>query len=184
MKKLSLILLVVLLFLGFFPSENARIRLQSQALLNHPLPEVWQVISDLSLAHHYWPGALKTSKVDFGPIREGASRTLLLESDKTLQETVIEWDEGSGYVMAWDQPSNDWRFHDVEIRYHIEADDELGKKTDLAITVTFRPSYGLLGKWLLSAYLTTVWQGWLDNLTDSIQYFYDTRSLSESASKS
>ena len=181
MKKISLIIVAVVVFTGIFPLENSRIRLQSQSVLNGSLPDAWNFLSDLSLAHQYWPGALTTDVMDIKQDAEGPARTLLLENGEALQERVIEWDEGAGYVLAWDKSSNTWSLHDVEIRYRIEADNELGKKSDLSVTMTLRPRFGWLGRWLLSDYLAKYWQAQLDQLADGIQFFYDNQFSAESA---
>lgn len=168
MKKLNLAILVILVLSGIFPLENPRLRLQAQALLHRPMPEAWRMLSDLSLAYQYWPEALKTHIHGSLNTGEGATRVTSFDNGWELEETATEWDDHTGYVLAWSASSTLWSFHDVELRYHLEGNDEQGTKSDLAITMTLRPNFGLLGQWLLTQYLADTWQAQLDQLVDNI----------------
>ena len=173
-KACAFFLLIVMLLLMEVPQNNPRIRLQSQSLIHQPVAEVWQQLSDLSQVQHYIPFVNDSDITTDQKKGEGVQRTAWLKNRRTVQEEVIEWDDGQGYVLRLNEASFFLPFHDMETRYHIDPDDELGLQTDLAITLTVRPRFGLLGQWLLSPLITPRLQQQLDELADGVKTYFET----------
>lgn len=173
-KACAFFLLIVMLLLMSVPENSPRIRLQSQSLINKPVAEVWQQLSDLSQTQNYVPFVNGSDITTDQKKGEGVQRTAWLENRRTVQEEVIEWDDGQGYVLRLNKASFFLPFHDMETRYHIDPDDEQGLQTDLAITLTVRPRFGLLGKWLLTPLIAPRLQQQLDELADGVKYCLET----------
>ena len=173
-KAYAFFLLIVMLLLMEVPQNNPRIRLQSQSLIHQPVADVWQQLSNLSQVQHYVPFVNGSNITTNQKTGEGVQRIVWLENQRTVQEQVTEWDDGQGYVLRLNDVSFFLPFHDMETRYHIDPDDEQGLQTDLAITLTVRPRFGLLGQWLLTPWITPRLQQQLDELADGMKYFLET----------
>ncbi|MET4692728.1 SRPBCC family protein [Endozoicomonas lisbonensis] len=173
-KACAFFLLIVMLLLMEVPQNNPRIRLQSQSLIHQPVTEVWEQLSDLSQVQNYVPFVSGSNINTDQKKGEGVQRTVWLKKRRTVQEEVIEWDDGQGYVLRLNDASFFLPFHDMETRYHIDPDDELGLQSDLTITLTVRPRFGLLGRWFMTPWITTRLQRQLDELADGIKYHFET----------
>ena len=173
-RACAFFLLIVMLLFMSVPEKNPRIRLQSQSLIREPVVDVWQRLSDLSQVQHYVPFVKGSDIMTEQKMGEGAQRVAWLENQRTVQEEVIEWDDGQGYVLRLNDVSFFLPFHDMETRYRIEPDDEQGLQTGLVITLTVRPRFGLLGKWLLTPLITPRLQQQLDELADGVKYYFET----------
>ncbi|UYM18805.1 SRPBCC family protein [Endozoicomonas euniceicola] len=115
----------MLLFLSV-PENNPRIRLHSQSLIREPVAEVWQQLSDLPQVQHYVPFVNGSDITTDQKTGEGVQRIAWLENQGTVQEQVIEWDDGQGYVLRLNDVSFFLPFHGMETRYRMEPDDEQG----------------------------------------------------------
>jgi len=71
----------------------------SEIIINLPRAQAWERLRDLSKAHYYVAGVTKT-RIDT-PQTEGVgtSRTVFLKKMEPLEETVVEWNEGYGFVL-------------------------------------------------------------------------------------
>lgn len=186
MKKfpglLLLALLLTLLLMILFPLNNPRIRLQSQVFVNQPVVQVWSGMSDLSQLQNYAEFVFDSEVTSSQKAGEGAQRAIYLNSQQVAYEEVVEWDQNQGFVLKLQKAPFFLPFHDLETRYHVESGDEKGLQTDLAITLTVRPRFGLLGRWLLEPALSDGLQAQLDDLADGMKYFFETGlPVSESA---
>ena len=179
-KACAFFLLIVMLLFMSVPEKNPRIRLQSQSLIRESVVDVWQRLSDLSQVQHYVPFVKGSEIMTEQKTGEGVQRIAWLENQRTVQEEVIEWDDGQGYLLRLNDVSFFLPFHDMETRYRIESDDEQGLQTDLAITLTVRPRFGLLGQWFLTPWITPRLQQQLDELADGVTTYFETElSVSE-----
>ena len=61
--------------------------------------EVWAKLRDLSLAHDYVPGVDAVEILTTQQEGVGASRRIFQDNGQTLDETVVEWEEGRGFVI-------------------------------------------------------------------------------------
>ena len=76
----------------------------AQILVDVPISEAWSKLRDISLAHHYVPGIVKTEIVSNRRIGVGASRYVYRNKTSYIQETVEEWQEGKGEQHAAPYP--------------------------------------------------------------------------------
>lgn len=112
-----------------------------------PRAQVWDKLRDLSEAANYVPN-VKAVRIDTAQ-REGvgASRTVFMANGTDMQETVEQWDEGSGFLIRLhkgDKPSMPI-FRRFWFRYAIEDD---GAGTLFRPALIYETRFGPLG-WLL-----------------------------------
>ena len=70
-----------------------------QIVIDLPRSEAWEKLRDISLAHNYVPGIAKTEIITEQTEGVGASRYVYRNPRSWIQETVEEWDEGSGFLI-------------------------------------------------------------------------------------
>ena len=119
----------------------------SQVVIDIPREQVWARLRDISLAHNYVPGIVKTEIV--GAQREGvgASRRVYRNAKSYLQETVVEWHEGEGFVIRLhrgDKPAPPFRT--ASFRYQLG--DHGPDQTLFTATLRFEMPWGAVGAWL------------------------------------
>ena len=71
----------------------------AQILIDIPLSQAWAKLRDISLAHNYVPGIVKTVIVSKQAEGVGASRYVYRNEKSYIQETVEEWQEGKGFLI-------------------------------------------------------------------------------------
>jgi hypothetical protein len=111
-----------------------------------PRAQAWRKLRDLSLAHRYVPGLVKT-ELHAGP-REGvgASRRVFQRETRWIDETVIEWRDGHGFVIRLhrEQQGAPAPFAAATFRYWLE--DEGATGTRLTTTLAYTTRWGALGR--------------------------------------
>ena len=65
----------------------------AQTIIDIPLNAAWEKLSDISVAHHYVPGLVKTEIITDQRTGIGASRYVYRSEKSYIQETVEEWQE-------------------------------------------------------------------------------------------
>lgn len=115
--------------------------------IDMPRAQVWEKLRDLSLAHNYVPG-VTAIRIDTAQ-REGvgASRTVTMANGSEMQETVIEWTDGHGFLIRLhkgDKPAMPI-FRHFQFRYRI--DDE-GQGTVFTPAMLYETRFGPIG-WVL-----------------------------------
>jgi len=119
----------------------------AQVVIDMPRTAAWERLADLSRAHHYVPGIVRTEIVSAQPQGVGASRLVYRKSGGPIQETVEQWQEGTGFrirLHRGDRPAPPFRH--ASFRY--ELADEGGERTRLVTTLDYDLPWGILGRWL------------------------------------
>lgn len=115
--------------------------------INLPRADCWEKLRDLSLAHNYVPGLVKTDIVSEQREGVGASRYVYRSAKSYLQETVTEWNEGSGFEIKLhkgDKPAPP--FKNAWFRYLLE--DGADSHTIFTASMGFELPGGAPGRWL------------------------------------
>jgi hypothetical protein len=115
--------------------------------LDMPRSQAWNRLRDISLAHNYVPGVTRTEILGEQTEGVGASRYVYLGAKKYLQETVVEWREGEGFVLRLhkgDKPAPPFR----HASFHYSLADEGSSNTLLTTSLEFEMPWGALGRWL------------------------------------
>jgi len=155
----------------------------AQVVIDLPRAEAWDKLSDLSLAHNYVPGIVKTEIVSEQDEGVGTSRYVYRNAKSYIQETVIEWDEGRGFLIRLhkgDKPAPPFR--NAWFRY--ELDDEGQEKTLFTASLKFELPWGRLGAWLEKK-LEKVVAATVSDVAAAMKLYYETgRPTSAAALKS
>lgn len=119
----------------------------SEIIIDVPRAQAWSKLRDISLAHNYVPGIVRTSIVSPQAEGVGASRYVYRNAKSYIQETVVEWDEGAGFLIRLhkgDKPAPPFR--KASFRYQLaDADDG---NTRFTATLVYEMPWGALGAWL------------------------------------
>ena len=119
----------------------------TQTVIALPRSEVWSRLRDISLAHNYVPGIVKTEIISAQTEGVGASRYVYRNARSYLQETVVEWDEGRGFLIRLhkgDKPAPP--FKTAWFRY--ELADDGPEQTLFTASLGYEMPWGRLGAWL------------------------------------
>ena len=144
----------------------------AQVIIDLPRTEVWQKLRDISLAHNYVPGIVKTEIVSEEKEGVGASRLVYRNKRNYIQETVEEWDQGCGFLIRLHRGQKPAPpFRNAWFRYRL--DDEGSGRTRLSVCLTFELPWGAAGAWLEKKMLKFV----TTTITDaamSMKLYYET----------
>lgn len=134
--------------------------------------ECWEKLSDLSLADRYVPGVKGLHFVSQNRTGLGTSR-VVESSAGALHETVIEWNEGSGFVLRLHRGEGPPRpMREATFRYAIEPD---GVTTRVVLTMTYAFGLGPLGP-LIERLARPAMQRNVDRIADRLVRFWETGS--------
>ena len=121
--------------------------LSHSVVINMPRAEAWTRLRDLSLAHNYVPGLVGTEIRT--ALREGvgASRRVYQTPERGIDETVVEWSEGEGFLIRLHRGDKGAPppFAQASFRYWLEDVD--ADHTRLVTTLAYTPRWGALGRW-------------------------------------
>ncbi len=144
----------------------------AHTIIDIPLSEAWEKLRDISLAHNYVPGIVKTTIVSEQREGVGASRYVYRNEESYIQETVEEWNAGSGFLIhlhKGEKPAPP--FKDAWFRYALE--DGGNGQTRLTTTLMYDMPWGGFGKWLgarMAGFVTTT----ISDVALSMKLYYET----------
>ena len=144
----------------------------AEVLIDIPLGEAWEKLSDISLAHNYVPGIVKTVIVSEQHRGLGASRYVYRNEKSYIQETVDEWQEGTGFLIRLhkgDKPAPPFR--NAWFRYAL-TDNGPGQ-TLFTASLTYEMPWGRLGDWLGSKMAGFV-QKTIADVALAMKLYYET----------
>ena len=135
--------------------------------------QAWSKLQDLSLAHHYVPGVEAVEILTAQRQGVGASRRIFQASGETLDETVVEWEEGRGFVIRLHagEQGPPFPFEKAKFRYWIESGDDAGAR--ISLTILYLPMGGRLGEWLDKALLNAEMERRMSTLAVSMRSYYE-----------
>jgi hypothetical protein len=147
-------------------------KVSTQLVLDMPRERAWEKLRDISLAHNYVPGIIRTAIVSEQREGVGASRHVYRNAKSYIQETVIEWDEGHGFLIRLhrgDKPAPPFR--NAWFRYRL--DDEGADKTLFTASLEYELPWGALGAWLEKR-MEKVVQATIDDVATAMKLYYET----------
>ncbi|MGH8347848.1 MAG: SRPBCC family protein [Pseudomonas sp.] len=137
--------------------------------LNLTPQAAWAKLRDLSLAPHYVPG-LTGCQFHPGP-REGlgASRRVLRKGGQYLDESVVQWQEGTGFVLRLHKGGNDspFPFRQASFSYALQAEGN-------ATRITLQMSYSLRGGKLFEGLLAKAFNKVVRKIAENLKAYYET----------
>lgn len=147
-------------------------KVQAQAIIDLPLAEAWAKLRDISLAHHYVPGIIKTEIVSEQREGVGASRYVYRNPKSYIQETVEEWREGSGFLIRLHRGQKPAPpFKEAWFRYALEAHGN--EQTRLTTSLEYAMPWGRVGAWL-GARMAGFVRATINDVAVSMKLYYET----------
>ena len=143
-------------------------------LIAMPRAAAWEKLSDLSLAHHYVPGLVRSEIITATKMGLGASRRVYQSETRCIDETVIEWQEGQGFLIRLHRGDKGAPppFREATFRYWLE--DAGVDATRLTTTLAYTPRWGVLGRMLDRLLLAKAIRGSVRDVAICLRDFYQT----------
>ena len=167
--------LIALLVLTLLPcvagAQNHRASVEVTAAL--PRADAWAVLSDFSLAHNYVPDLVRTEIVSSKQRGIGAHRRVYDEEGGYLEETIVEWIEGEGFVIRLhdgEEPLTPFRH--IEFIYALADSGPAATRIELALV--FDMPWGWLGDYLAQWFIVPMMEDNLVQVAAGMKYFYET----------
>ena len=170
-SRYGLLFVWLTLFAGVAMAQGQQVSVS--VLVQIPRAQAWEKLRDFSVAHNYVPGLVRTEIVS--PRREGigAHRRVYDEDGDFLEETVIEWRDGQGFVIKLhdgDEPM--MPFERAEFAYRIEAQGK--EQTRIELSLTYQMPWGAIGETLADWFIRPVMEDKLVQVAAGIKYYYET----------
>jgi hypothetical protein len=129
----------------------------------------WARLRDLSLAPHYVPGLTGCQFHPGATEGLGASRRVLRKGGQYLDETVMQWHEGTGFVLHLHQGDNDspFPFRQATFSYALQAEGD-------ATRITLAMNYSLRGGTLIEFFLGKAFNKVVRQIAENLKAYYET----------
>lgn len=138
-------------------------------LLNLSQTDAWTKLRDLSLAPQYVPG-LTGGQLHPGP-REGlgASRRVFRKGGQWLDESVVQWRDGEGFVLMLHKGNAGapFPFRQATFEYRLQAQGD-------ATQITTRMHYSLRGGRIVEALLGKAFIKVVQQIAENLKVHYET----------
>ncbi len=141
--------------------------------LEMPRGQAWQLLQDFSLAHNYVPGLEKTEIVSTQKNGIGAHREVHNVDGSFIEETIIEWDQGYGFVI---------RLHKGEqvmppmklAQFRYQLDDEADNRSRMTLTMSIKMPMGYVGLKLHQWFIQSIIRDNLVAVAAGIKLYYES----------
>lgn len=145
----------------------------SEIIIDMPRAQVWEHLRDLSKAHYYVAG-LKNTRIDTQQTEGvGTSRTVFMKNMPPLEETVIEWNEGYGFVLNLHRNGKAMTpFKKAEFVYAIEDADN--QRTRFKPQLRYIVNDGFFAKLLERFVMRGMLQKNVASVASSLKQYYET----------
>jgi|TARA_B110000483_G_scaffold161655_1_gene191614 hypothetical protein len=143
----------------------------AKVLIDIPLFAAWEKLKDISVAHNYVPGIVKTEIVSEQLQGIGASRYVYRNKSSYIQETVEEWQDGTGFLIRLhkgEKPAPP--FKNAWFRYALT--DSGSGQTELSTTLIYEMPWGAVGDWL-GARMANFVQSTIADVAVSMKLYYE-----------
>lgn len=144
-----------------------------EIIVNVPREKAWEYLRDLNKAHYYVAGLTNTRIDTPQTTGVGTSRTVFHKSMQPLEETVIEWNEGYGFVLNLHRNGKAMApFQKAEFVYAIEdaGPNQIRFKPQLRYIVNDSFFAKLLERFVMRAML----QKNVTGVAQSLKQYYET----------
>ena len=175
MKRAQLLNLLVISWLGLSSPLALAEALQTEVsvVVEVAVEGAWEKLHDFSVAHKYVPGLSRTEIMSSRRSGIGAHRRVYDEDGGFLEETILEWQEGQGFVIKLhdgDEPMTP--FDRAEFSYHLAAAGK--EQTLITLKMTIERPLGAVGEKLGEWFILPVIQDNLVQVAAGMKYYYET----------
>lgn len=141
-----------------------------------PRERAWRILQDLSVAHRYVPGLVRTEIRTAQTTGVGASRRVYRKGERGLDETVVEWEDGHGFLLRLTQPdgSAPAPFARASFRYWLDDVPGQPERSRMTITLEYEPRWGATGRLLDRLLLAGSVAKMQQQLARRIKAFYES----------
>ena len=134
--------------------------------------QAWQILRNFGVAHNYVPGIIKTEITTEQKEGVGASREVFQTQKRSLSETVIQWNEGSGFTIRLHRGEKGPIPPMKTATYTYTLEDD-GDGCRIINSMSFDLGDGLLAG-MLNGVIARVVQKNLDDVTLGMKHYYET----------
>jgi carbon monoxide dehydrogenase subunit G len=137
-----------------------------------PIAACWERLRDLERARDYVPGLKGAEITTEQKEGVGASRVVSHAQFGSMNETVVEWNEGEGFLIRLHRGDRAaFPFSEATFRYALR---EVGDETEISTTMTYALRFGVLGRLLDHAILGRVMQRSVSEVALALAENYET----------
>lgn len=135
--------------------------------------KAWEILRDLSQAHNYVPGIVETQITTDQKEGIGASRKVYQSRDKGIDETVVEWNEGYGFLIRLHRgdAGPPFPFKEAYFRYAVKDVDD---STILTTSLSYATCWGIVGRALDRVLLRRIIRERVADVALSMKIYYET----------
>jgi hypothetical protein len=152
----------------------------AEILVALPRAQVWERLRDLGIAHYYVPGLTDTRFTTAQREGVGTSRKVYQKGMAPMDETVVEWREGYGFVLRLHNGDKaPLIFKQAYFSYAIEDAGPQQTRFRPALIYTLR--WGACGRLLDRLFINRSSGAMLRKLARSFKQFYETGKPSNPA---
>lgn len=166
----------LLILLANIPCEKEpRIHLASASVVINLAPDkAWHRLSDLTLAHYYVPGLIKTLITTRKKQGVNTSRRVYQSERRYINETVTAWQEGRGFTVKLhnDEGGAPFPFSEASFSYQIAPVSE--QQVKMSTSLGYQIGMGCLGYWLHDLILEKTIQDRIYKGAINLKGFYET----------
>ncbi len=138
-----------------------------------PCQEAWDVLQDFSAAHHYVPGIVRTEIVSQQQNGLGAHRRVYDPSGDYLEETIVEWNQGRGFVIRLHDGQKCMApFEQAHFSYQLSPSET--DKTLIELKMLVAMPWGSFGESMAARYILPVMKTRLAQVAAGMKHFYET----------
>lgn len=137
-----------------------------------PVEQAWAQLQDFGVAHYYVPDLTKTEIVSKVKNGVGAHRKVYDSDGGHIDETIIEWYEGRGFLLRLHQgelPLSSFILS--QFSYHLEAEEE---GTRVTLSMYYQMPWGFVGEKLNDWLIAGIVADNVANVAAGMKHFYET----------
>lgn len=146
----------------------------ARVVMNVPSEKAWQTLRDLGQAHNYVPGIIKTEITTEKKTGVGASRKVYQTETRGLDETVVEWNEGYGFLIRLHRGDKGAPPPFKEAFFRYKVDDAGNGQTALTTSLIYTMRWGVFGEFLRRRLLTGIFRSTVRDVALSMKAFYES----------
>lgn len=140
--------------------------------INAPKEDVWTVLADFGAILNYNPGISNSYSTSDANSGLGATRHCDVLPMGSIEERIIEWNEGSDYLVDIYQFNGPMPpIKSAQARLSVEAD---GDHTIASMTMTYDMKMGLIGAAMSSLMLESQYQKAVTGIMQGLKYNVET----------
>ncbi|WP_372749211.1 SRPBCC family protein [Litorivivens sp.] len=147
---------------------------KARVVMKVPRDQAWKRLRDLGQAHNYVPGIIKTEITTAKKEGVGASRKVYQSETRALDETVVEWDEGHGFLIKLHRGEHGSQPPFKEAYFRYQLDDAGNNQTALTTSLLFTMRWGRLGDFLHRRVLANVFRSVIRDVALSMKAYYES----------